>query len=94
VLQCGRHAIADRWTPTVRAIGVECTHAAWHPNLKGRRASRQLAIEILKGVQVLITKGQQDIQHSVVDEIHEWTDQQLKDYIRTGKAPLGPAGHA
>jgi len=63
-------------------------------NLRGRRASWQLAIEILKGLQVLIARTHNDVAHSVVDEIHSWSDDELKEYIRTGKPPAGPAGYA
>jgi hypothetical protein len=49
--------------------------------LKGRSASWQLAIEILKGTQVLVTKQRQEQQH-VVDEIETMTDDELREYIR------------
>jgi predicted transcriptional regulator len=55
--------------------------------LKGNNASWQLAIEILKGCQVLVTRQTKDIRETH-DEIYSLTDDQLRKYIRTGKMPL------
>jgi len=62
-------------------------------NLKSTRPSWQLAVEILRGLQVLIAKQEQDVHH-IVDEVYEWTDDELKHYIKTGEKPVSTPGNA
>ena len=47
-------------------------------NLKGNRGSWQLALEILKGCQILVSKQKMDT-HPIADELDELTDEQLKE---------------
>ena len=59
--------------------------------LKGKNASWQLAIEVLKGCQVLATRQTKDV-HENRDPIHELTDDELRHYLRTGQMPNTEAG--
>jgi predicted transcriptional regulator len=59
-------------------------------NLRGKRASWKLAIEILKGTQVFVASQKQE-QHHMVDEIETLTDDELRAHVQailSGKSPL------
>jgi hypothetical protein len=61
-------------------------------NLKSTRPSWQLAVELLKGLQVLISRAEKEVTH-LVDEVYSWKDDELREYLQTGKLPAS-AGQA
>jgi len=66
---------------------VPAALAVCRRNLCGKRGSWQLALEILKGCQVLVARQTKDMRETH-DEIYSLTDDQLREYIRTGKMPV------
>jgi hypothetical protein len=55
-------------------------------NLKSRRPNLTLAIEVLKGAQVHLTKPEHGLDGRR-DRFSEMTDDELDEYIKTGKEP-------
>ena len=55
-------------------------------DLNSRRPNLPLAIEILKGAQVLLTKPEHG-SDGRRDRFAEWTDDELKKFIETGEEP-------
>ena len=55
-------------------------------NLKSRRPNLSLAIEVLKGAQVILTKSEHALDGRR-DRFSEMTDDELDEFIATGKEP-------
>jgi len=51
------------------------------------RKDGKIAIEILKGTQVFVTKQGQNVTHNVAHHFDGWTDEQIEQYIKTGERP-------
>ena len=58
-------------------------------NLKSRRPNLSLAIEVLKGAQVILTKPEH-ASDGRRDRFSEMTDDELDEFIATGKEPQRP----
>ena len=56
-------------------------------NYRLDRKDGKIAVEVLKGTQVFVTKQDQNLTHSVAHEFDGWTDEQLEQYIKTGDRP-------
>ena len=51
------------------------------------RKDGKIAVEILKGTQVFVTKQDQNVTHNVAHEFDGWTDEQVEQFSRTGERP-------
>ncbi|HEV2491485.1 MAG TPA: hypothetical protein VG204_00270 [Terriglobia bacterium] len=54
-----------------------------------RQNSEKMAIEVLKGTQVMVARTEQDVHHRI-NEFEGWTDEQLEHYLTTNERPEIP----
>jgi len=82
MVQMGRSRIALLIPKAVEVVGH-------HLNRKTTDKAVDVAIEILKGVQVLVPRSRADLAPAMPDEFEGWTDEQLLHFAETGERPGG-----